>query len=262
MYADTCDADGVGRLLRDLTLQRSHRRIRQDQHRPESTIALNRTKLALLTHSRLCQSETQIILAMHTYCLSPVLQESRTHGLNSSAMRVRWRPFLRRSPLFPAVGSKTRRAGVHIMIEHVTRNAERGDPALGETARRSQLLRRASVKLTRLCAALVIRWRYIPERAERADWESSYAAGAWDRLRGAEQLAHYSQIVGYCTHFKPGGSVLDVGCGEGLVQEKLRPYGYSRYVGLDLADAAIRRAAERGSAHALRARRCRGVRKR
>ena len=64
--------------------------------------------------------------------------------------------------------------------------------------------------------------------------------GTLDRLKQPGQLAYYSLIVGYFRYFKGGGSILDVGCGIGTLVERLGPLAYSRYVGLDLADEAIR----------------------
>jgi len=76
-------------------------------------------------------------------------------------------------------------------------------------------------------------------------WESQYRSGHWDRLRQVDQVAHYGVIVGYFKYFQYGGSVLDVGCGEGILQERLGPYVYSKYVGIDLSAEAIRRASSR-----------------
>jgi len=105
--------------------------------------------------------------------------------------------------------------------------------------------RKVKARLAQLRKWSLSRWRYTPEEATRDDWEIGYSTGEWERLRDVSQLAHYSQIVGYCAYFKPGGAILDIGCGEGLVQEKLRPYGYRRYVGIDIADEAIRRASRK-----------------
>ena len=77
----------------------------------------------------------------------------------------------------------------------------------------------------------------------RAAWEEQYRAGTWDFLRGRDELARYAVLVGYLQALRPGGSVLDVGCGDGQLRERLRPLGYSRFVGVDLAAAAIARAA-------------------
>jgi SAM-dependent methyltransferase len=72
-------------------------------------------------------------------------------------------------------------------------------------------------------------------------WDAQYRCGQWHYMQGHEELARYSVLVGYVQHFAPGGAVLDVGCGEGLLQARLRPYGYAKYVGLDLSEVAIKR---------------------
>ena len=61
-------------------------------------------------------------------------------------------------------------------------------------------------------------------------WESQYLNGDWIYLRQLEQLARYSVIVGYRQYFKHGCSILDVGCGEGILQEKLSAHGYSGHI--------------------------------
>ncbi len=76
-------------------------------------------------------------------------------------------------------------------------------------------------------------------------WESEYKSGRWDYLNQLEQLARYSVIAGYFQFFKRGGSILDVGCGEGILQERLGPSTYSRYMGIDLSSEAINRASRR-----------------
>jgi len=79
-------------------------------------------------------------------------------------------------------------------------------------------------------------------------WEEQYRKGGWDFMRRFDELARYSVIAGYLHHLQPGGSVLDVGSGEGLLADHLRPFGYSRYLGVDLSEAAIRQAAGRTDA--------------
>ncbi len=67
-------------------------------------------------------------------------------------------------------------------------------------------------------------------------WNAEYAAGKWTRLQGLDEMAHHAVLAGYFARLKPGGSLLDVGCGEGLFHEQLRGC-YSRYVGCDFAEA-------------------------
>lgn len=80
---------------------------------------------------------------------------------------------------------------------------------------------------------------------EQAAWDAQYAQGEWDHLAGLSELAHYAVIVGYGTFLKPGGSVLDVGCGEGVLHTRWLPHGYSRYVGLDISEVAVQKLADR-----------------
>ncbi len=71
-------------------------------------------------------------------------------------------------------------------------------------------------------------------------WNRQYAEGGWEWLRNLDELAHHAVLAAYFARLKPGGSVLDVGCGEGVFHEQLRGC-YSRYLGIDFA-APIERA--------------------
>jgi len=79
-------------------------------------------------------------------------------------------------------------------------------------------------------------------------WEEQYRQGGWELMRRFDEVARYSVIAAYLHHLRPGGSVLDVGCGEGLLADHLRPFGYSRYLGVDLSETAIGQAAGRTDA--------------
>jgi SAM-dependent methyltransferase len=78
-------------------------------------------------------------------------------------------------------------------------------------------------------------------------WNAQYESGRWTYLGQLSELSRYSVLVGYMVHLKPGGAVLDVGCGEGVLLKRLEPHGYSRYVGVDLSSSAIAGLAERQS---------------
>lgn len=75
-------------------------------------------------------------------------------------------------------------------------------------------------------------------------WESQYRAGRWDFMKNLDELARYSVIAGCLRHLKPGGSFLDVGSGEGILRDEMKPFGYSRYVGVDLSEAAVEKGRE------------------
>jgi hypothetical protein len=99
-----------------------------------------------------------------------------------------------------------------------------------------------------------IRARLRPYRKpdiSQEQWEQEYREGCWSYLQNARELAHYSMIIGYYTHYRPGGSLLDVGCGEGVLQRRLRALGYARYLGIDSSEEAIARADRAGCAYRI-----------
>ncbi len=89
---------------------------------------------------------------------------------------------------------------------------------------------------------------YRPLNVSQDQWDLEYSSGRWTYLGAVSQLARYSIIIGYCHHFKPGGAILDVGCGQGVLQQKLAPLGYNRYLGVDCSAEAIRKAEARQDA--------------
>jgi 2-polyprenyl-6-hydroxyphenyl methylase/3-demethylubiquinone-9 3-methyltransferase len=79
----------------------------------------------------------------------------------------------------------------------------------------------------------------------RDQWEVQYAAGEWERLRKVDELPRYSAIAGYVSYYAGCARVLDVGCGEGILQEVLGRSRYRRYLGIDLAQDAILKASRK-----------------
>jgi len=84
-------------------------------------------------------------------------------------------------------------------------------------------------------------------RINRDRWNYQYAKGLWEGLKALDELARFSVIVGYVKHLKPGQpEILEIGCGEGLLQQRLQTQNYGRYVGLDISDLAITNARQAG----------------
>jgi SAM-dependent methyltransferase len=69
--------------------------------------------------------------------------------------------------------------------------------------------------------------------------EDEYACGRWDYLKNLEEMSRYAVIAGYCLHGGDVSSVLDLGCGSGLLRRWLRPLGRIEYVGVDRSKIAI-----------------------
>ena len=100
-------------------------------------------------------------------------------------------------------------------------------------------------------AARALQW--FLDRRRRTDgllqsantWEAQYASGRWDYLGRLPELARFSVLAGYICHLKPGGAVLDIGCGQGTLLRRLPDSAYSSYVGIDVSPSAIATAQER-----------------
>jgi 2-polyprenyl-3-methyl-5-hydroxy-6-metoxy-1,4-benzoquinol methylase len=69
-----------------------------------------------------------------------------------------------------------------------------------------------------------------------------FASGHWDSLHGLGELAHYSVIRGYVNYFKPGATILDLGCGDGVQVQRFSDHEYKFYFGIDYSDVAISKA--------------------
>jgi 2-polyprenyl-3-methyl-5-hydroxy-6-metoxy-1,4-benzoquinol methylase len=86
---------------------------------------------------------------------------------------------------------------------------------------------------------------YKPMNGSKEILNIEYSSGMWDYLRELNELSRFSVVVGYCHYFKKKGRLLEIGCGEGILQERLCPSRYSRYVGIDISAEAISRASHK-----------------
>jgi 2-polyprenyl-3-methyl-5-hydroxy-6-metoxy-1,4-benzoquinol methylase len=85
--------------------------------------------------------------------------------------------------------------------------------------------------------------------ADQASSDALYAGGGWDKLRDQAELGRYAMIAGYCAHLRVR-SVLDVGCGEGVLAESMSSAALEDYVGVDFSPVAIATAEAKGIANA------------
>lgn len=85
---------------------------------------------------------------------------------------------------------------------------------------------------------------YRPEQRSSAEWSRAYGAGSLDYYAELDELARYSVIAGYINWAASADgagarSVLDVGCGPGLLRARLEGPALGDYVGIDLSETAI-----------------------
>jgi 2-polyprenyl-3-methyl-5-hydroxy-6-metoxy-1,4-benzoquinol methylase len=85
--------------------------------------------------------------------------------------------------------------------------------------------------------------RYRPQRSSVQSWERAYTSGGWDFLSDLYELPRYSLLIGYLRKYPGTPTVLDIGCGTGLLRELLADEDFSTYSGIDLSAEAIKRAA-------------------
>ena len=81
------------------------------------------------------------------------------------------------------------------------------------------------------------------DRSSIEHWGNEFEAGEFDYFGNVRQLARYSVLVGYIRQLGPTASILDVGCGAGVLAERLGDTPYERYLGIDPVPQAIEQAA-------------------
>ena len=83
---------------------------------------------------------------------------------------------------------------------------------------------------------------YRPERWSAQRWERAYASGEFDYMSDDSELPRYSLLIGYLRTYPGTPSVLDIGCGSGLLRRLLAEGDFDTYVGIDISEEAIKSA--------------------
>jgi 2-polyprenyl-3-methyl-5-hydroxy-6-metoxy-1,4-benzoquinol methylase len=74
--------------------------------------------------------------------------------------------------------------------------------------------------------------------------DEQYTSSEWDYLRSLGEAPRFGVVAVYCRILASGGSVLEVGCGEGFLSEHLGGDDYGYFEGIDISAVAIERAQE------------------
>lgn len=79
-------------------------------------------------------------------------------------------------------------------------------------------------------------------RLQRERWNYQYNSGGWEGLKSDLEHERFMAAVTLFERYALGGKILEVGCGEAILQQKLKTDSYAFLLGLDLSDVAIERA--------------------
>lgn len=78
-------------------------------------------------------------------------------------------------------------------------------------------------------------------KQDKASWEVAYQQGVWDFLSSDAEYAHNLMVGGFIRRRVAPYSLLDVGCGSGVILRYLDLTLVTQYTGVDLAQAALAR---------------------
>lgn len=75
----------------------------------------------------------------------------------------------------------------------------------------------------------------------KSAWEKQFSTGVWDYLYQPEEVGHYEAIVALYQKHCSNGSVLDVGCGQGVLYDYFRRRLNRKlnYLGIDISKSAV-----------------------
>lgn len=74
-------------------------------------------------------------------------------------------------------------------------------------------------------------------------WNKQYRKGRWDNLRNPIEADRYKTIINFITtHATKNPSILDLGAGEGVLNEYLDADLFSYFLGMDFSDVSIQKA--------------------
>ena len=79
-------------------------------------------------------------------------------------------------------------------------------------------------------------------RDQRERWNHQYTVGRWEYLKGPAEHARLAACAEALRHHAHAGRILEIGCGEALLQRHLEPHEYATWLGVDISEIAIGKA--------------------
>ncbi len=74
----------------------------------------------------------------------------------------------------------------------------------------------------------------------QARLEHQFQNNKWDWLAVLDELPRYSVLIGCHRYHNNGGSILDLGSGQGLLLKRFSPADYSEYMAVDYSGTALK----------------------
>jgi SAM-dependent methyltransferase len=82
---------------------------------------------------------------------------------------------------------------------------------------------------------------YRPQQVSAEAWDREYRDGQWKYLESIGSIGGQVSIVGYAQFLRPE-TILDVGCGAGLLANKLKLLPFRSLLGIDISPEAVAQA--------------------
>ena len=98
-----------------------------------------------------------------------------------------------------------------------------------------------------IIAAIKRKWTTRIAGARKRMWDKLYASGFGYQLSLRGEQKHNQTLVDFMVSANKNQTILEVGCGEGLLLDYLDRWGYQKYVGIDFSDVALRNASKRAN---------------
>ena len=74
-------------------------------------------------------------------------------------------------------------------------------------------------------------------------WNKQYKSGRWDSLQSEKEAIRYQKIIDLMKDYAPANpSVLDIGCGDGVLTMRMKDMPYSHFLGIDFSSVSIQKA--------------------
>jgi 2-polyprenyl-3-methyl-5-hydroxy-6-metoxy-1,4-benzoquinol methylase len=107
----------------------------------------------------------------------------------------------------------------------------------------TKVLRRAWVEgSNRTRKALSLLKPYEPMEHGQHVLDAQYARAEWEYLRSIGELPRFGVVSAYCRLLATKGSLLEVGCGDGILVEQLDRSRFAHVTGVDISSIAVERA--------------------